>query len=83
MGAAKAVAKRDTTARHRLQQAWIIDTMLGYHEIEIDTNYATTKNTHAAINVPSKERPMVASSEGGCGSAEGVVSLFLFGVDIG
>ncbi len=26
---------------------------------------------------------MVASSEGGCGLAAGVVSLFLFGVDIG
>jgi hypothetical protein len=45
--------------------------------------FDTATGTHATINVPSRERPMVASSEGGCCSAAtGVDSLFLFGVDM-
>ena len=44
--------------------------------------FSKVTGTHAAINVPSKESPIVASSEGGCGLAAGVVSWLLFG-DIG
>ena len=36
--------------------------------------------THAAMNVPSKENPIVTNSEGGLST--GVFTLFLLGVDI-